>query len=84
MHADVAIDELRDVDVHRDARQHVGVIAAEMLFWGLGARGCNGKSMPGANRAALAGAQANFTPATTLYFSGIVGRAYVVAANYHF
>jgi iron complex outermembrane receptor protein len=33
---------------------------------------------------ALAGAQANFTPATTLYFSGIIGRAYVVAANYHF
>jgi outer membrane receptor protein involved in Fe transport len=33
---------------------------------------------------ALAGAQANFTPATTLYFSGIVGRAYVVSANYHF
>jgi iron complex outermembrane receptor protein len=33
---------------------------------------------------ALAGAQANFTPATTLYFSGIIGRAYVVSANYHF
>ncbi|MGC1523591.1 MAG: TonB-dependent receptor [Steroidobacteraceae bacterium] len=33
---------------------------------------------------ALAGAQANFTPATTLYFSGIIGRTYVLAANYHF
>jgi iron complex outermembrane receptor protein len=33
---------------------------------------------------ALAGAQANFTPATTLYFSGILGRTYLVSANYHF
>jgi outer membrane cobalamin receptor len=33
---------------------------------------------------ALAGAQANFTPATTLYFSGIIGRAYVLSANMHF
>jgi outer membrane receptor protein involved in Fe transport len=33
---------------------------------------------------ALAGAQANFTPATTLYFSGIIGRTYLVSANYHF
>jgi len=33
---------------------------------------------------ALAGAQANFTPATSLYFSGILGRTYLVSANYHF
>jgi iron complex outermembrane receptor protein len=33
---------------------------------------------------ALAGAQANFTPATTLYFSGIIGRAYILSANMHF
>jgi len=33
---------------------------------------------------ALAGAQANFTPATTLYFSGIIGRTYLVTANFHF
>jgi outer membrane receptor protein involved in Fe transport len=33
---------------------------------------------------ALAGAQANFTPATTLYFSGIIGRAYLLSANLHF
>ena len=32
MHADIAIDELRDVDVHRNARQHVRVIAAQMLL----------------------------------------------------
>jgi len=33
---------------------------------------------------ALAGAQANFTPATTLYFSGIMRRTYLLAANLHF
>src|SRR5580704_17190995 len=32
VHDAVAVHELRDVDVHRDARQHVGVIAAQMLF----------------------------------------------------
>src|ERR1700693_1553004 len=32
VYADVAVDELRDVDVHRDAREHVGFIAAQMLF----------------------------------------------------
>jgi iron complex outermembrane recepter protein len=33
---------------------------------------------------AMAGVQANFSNATTLYFSGIMGRTYVVSANYHF
>jgi hypothetical protein len=32
VHTDVAVDELRDVDVHRDAREHVGFIAVQMLF----------------------------------------------------
>jgi iron complex outermembrane receptor protein len=33
---------------------------------------------------ALAGTQGNFSPATTLYFSGIIGRAYLLSANLHF
>jgi outer membrane receptor protein involved in Fe transport len=33
---------------------------------------------------AMAGVQANFSNPTTLYFSGIIGRTYVVSANYHF
>jgi outer membrane receptor protein involved in Fe transport len=33
---------------------------------------------------AMAGVQANFSNPTTLYFSGIIGRTYTVAANYHF
>jgi outer membrane receptor protein involved in Fe transport len=32
----------------------------------------------------MAGIQANFFAATTLYFSGIIGRTYLVSANYHF
>src|ERR1700735_2365412 len=32
VHTDVAVDQLRDVDVHGDAREHVGFIAAQMLF----------------------------------------------------
>jgi iron complex outermembrane recepter protein len=33
---------------------------------------------------AMAGVQANFSVPTTLYFSGIIGRTYLVSANYHF
>jgi outer membrane receptor protein involved in Fe transport len=33
---------------------------------------------------ALAGVQANFSNPTTLYFSGILGRTYLVSANLHF
>jgi outer membrane receptor protein involved in Fe transport len=33
---------------------------------------------------AMAGVQANFSNPTTLYFSGIIGRTYLVSANYHF
>jgi iron complex outermembrane recepter protein len=33
---------------------------------------------------AIAGTQGNFSPATTLYFSGIIGRAYLLSANLHF
>jgi hypothetical protein len=32
VHTDVAVDELRDVEVHRSAREHVGFIAVQMLF----------------------------------------------------
>jgi hypothetical protein len=32
MHSLITVDELGDVDVSRDAGQHIGVIAAEMLF----------------------------------------------------
>jgi iron complex outermembrane recepter protein len=33
---------------------------------------------------ALAGSGGNFTPATSLYFSGVIGRTYLLSANMHF
>ena len=32
MHSLVAVDKLRDIDVSRDAGQHIGVVPAEMFF----------------------------------------------------